>query len=85
MTRTALLAACAIIGACTTIKVNDDDTTTIEHKGGVEAARDLAARACRRIGEHGAELISTVNKDPALPPGAGVQLSTFRCSAAEQP
>ena len=67
MMRSALLPAlCVVFGACTTIKINQDDTSTIEHEAGAEA-----------------DIISTVNKDPALPAGTGKQVTTFRCSAAE--
>ena len=84
MMRSAVLSAlCVVIGACTTIKVNKDDTSTIEHEGGVEVAKDLTTRACVRAGQKSAEVISTVNKDPALPAGSGKQVTTFRCSAAE--
>jgi hypothetical protein len=84
MIRSALLSSlCVVIGACTTIKVNKDDTSTIEHEGGVEVAKDLTTRVCVRAGQKSAEIISTVNKDPALPAGSGKQVTTFRCSAAE--
>lgn len=78
-----LLAACALVtSACTIVKINPDDTTTIEHEGGAEAAKDLSDRACRRAGQRSAEIVSTVNKDAALPAGTGKQVTTFRCSAA---
>jgi hypothetical protein len=64
------------------VRVHSDDTSTIEHKGGVEAGRDLANRACRRAGQESAEIISTVNKNPDLPPETGKQVTTFRCSGA---
>jgi hypothetical protein len=80
-----LPALCVIFGACTTIKINHDDTSTIEHEGGVQVAKDLTTRACRRAGQQSADIISTVNKDPALPAGTGKQVTTFRCSAAEGP
>ena len=84
MMRSAVLSSlCVVLGACTTIKVNKDDTSTIEHEGGVEDAKDLTTRACVRAGQKSAEIISTVNKDPALPAGSGKQVTTFRCSAAE--
>ena len=84
MMRSALLPAlCVVFGACTTIKINQDDTQTIEHEAGVEVARDLTTRACQRAGQKSADIISTVNKDPALPAGTGKQVTTFRCSAAE--
>ena len=84
MMRSAVLSLlCVVIGACTTIKVNKDDTSTIEHEGGVEVAKDLTTRACVRAGQKSAEIISTVNKDPALPAGSGKQVTTFRCSAAQ--
>ena len=79
----ALLAALALIAsACTVVKINKDDTTTIEHEGGAEAAKDLSARACRKAGQQSAEIVSTVNKNPSLPPGTGKQVTTFRCSSA---
>ncbi len=79
----ALLAACAMVtSACTTVKIKGDDTSIIEHEAGAEVAKDLTTRACRRAGQQSAEIISTVNKDPALPPGTGKQVTTFRCSAA---
>ena len=70
------------IGACTMVRVNSDETSTIEHKGGVEKGRDLANRACRRAGQDSAEVISTVNKNPEDPPETGKQVTTFRCKAA---
>jgi hypothetical protein len=79
MTRTTLLVACALLSACTIIKVNHGDTNTIEHEGGVEAGKDLAIRACHRAGGQSAEVVSTVNKNADLPPGTGKQLTTFRC------
>lgn len=78
-----LLAVCALFAsACTIVKINPDDTTTIEHDGGAEVAKDLSNRACRRAGQQSAEIISTVNKDASLPDGTGKQVTTFRCSAA---
>lgn len=78
-----LLAICALFAsACTIVKINPDDTTTIEHEGGAEVAKDLSNRACRRAGQQSAEIISTVNKDASLPDGTGKQVTTFRCSAA---
>ena len=84
MMRSALVPAlCVVFGACTTIKINQDDTQTIEHEAGVEVARELTTRVCQRAGQKSADIISTVNKDPALPAGTGKQVTTFRCSAAE--
>jgi hypothetical protein len=84
MTRLAslLVAGVLLAGGCTMVRVNSDDTSTIEHKGGVEVGRDLADRACRRAGQQSAEIISTVNKNAEDPPGTGKQVTTFRCSAA---
>jgi hypothetical protein len=65
------------------VRVNSDETSTIEHKGGVEVGRDLANRACRRAGQDNAEIISTVNKNPDLPPETGKQVTTFKCSGAK--
>ena len=78
----ALLASCVLVAsACTIVKINPDDTTTIEHEGGAAVAKDLSARACRKAGQQSAEIVSTVNKDPALPAGTGKQVTTFRCSS----
>ena len=78
-----LVAVCALFAsACTIVKINDDDTSTIEHAGGAEVAKDLSNRACRRAGQNSAEIISTVNKNPELPAGTGKQVTTFKCSAA---
>jgi hypothetical protein len=70
----------ALLSGCTVIKINGDDTTTIEHKAGVGVAQDLANRSCRRAGKQSAVLISTVNKDVTLPQQSGRQVTTFRCS-----
>ena len=72
---------CVGLGACTTIKINDDDTETIEYEGGADVAKDLTTRVCQVAGQQSAEIISTVNKDPALPAGTGKQIATFRCLA----
>ncbi len=85
MKRFVLIAACAVLGACTTFKFGGGETTTVEHEGGADVAQDLANRACRRVGNQGAEVISTVNKKPDLPPGSGTQVSTFRCRTSAGP
>jgi len=74
-----------LLGACTTIKLNHDNTNTITYKGSPEVGQQLATRACRKAGERSAIIISTVNKDPSLPPGTGRQVMTFRCSSDEAP
>ena len=86
MTRSAvLLSFCVALAACTTVRINGDDTSTIEHEAGAEVAKDLTTRACQRAGQQGSEIISTVNKDPDLAAGTGKQITTFRCVAAKQP
>ena len=86
MTRSAvLLCFCVAFAACTTVKINGDDTSTIEHEAGAEVAKDLTTRVCQRASQQGSEIISTVNKDPDLPAGTGKQVTTFRCVAAKQP
>jgi hypothetical protein len=72
----------ALLTACTMVRINSDDTSTIEHRGGAEEGRNLADRACRKAGQQNAEILSTVNKNPEDPPGTGKQVTTFRCSAA---
>ncbi|HEY5754965.1 MAG TPA: hypothetical protein VIU34_04035 [Steroidobacter sp.] len=81
MKQTVLLAACLTLSACTVVKIGEGDTSSIQHDGGADA-QDLANRTCRRAGQQQAQIISTENKDPALPPGTGKQVTTFRCSAA---
>ena len=77
-----LVFGAVIASGCTMVRINSDDTSTIEHKGGVEEGKDLANRACKRAGQQSAEIISTVNKNAEDPPGTGKQVTTFRCSAA---
>ena len=84
MIRSAVLSLLMILSGCTTIKINADDTSTIEYEGGAEVARDLTTRACRRAGQQTAEIIATANKDPAMPAGSGKQVATFRCLAADR-
>ena len=79
MTRIIVLVACATLSACTTVKINHDDTNTISHEGGAETGKQLAERACKKAGGQSADVVSTVNKDTSLPPGTGKQLTTFRC------
>ena len=74
---------CVLMGACTTIKLNDDNTNTITHKAGEGVAQGLAARACHRAGERRAVIISTMNKDPSKPEGTGRQVTTFRCTSQD--
>jgi len=86
MARAVVFAACAIVAtACTTIKLNHDNTNTITYKGDADVGLELATRACRKAGERSAVIISTVNKDKTLPPGTGRQATTFRCSSDERP
>jgi hypothetical protein len=74
---------CVLMGACTTIKLNDDNTNTITHEAGEGVAQDLATRACHRAGERRAVIISTMNKDPSKPEGTGRQVTTFRCTSQD--
>ncbi len=86
MNRAILLLPCfAILAACTTVKLNHDNTNSITYSGGPEVGQNLATRACRRAGEPRAIIISTINKDPSLPPGTGRQVMTFRCSSDTKP
>ena len=82
MIRAVLLAALAL-SACTVVKINPGDTTTIEHEEGADVGKDLANRACRKAGQKSAVIVSSINKDASLPPGTGRQVTTFRCSSDE--
>lgn len=85
MLRFSLFACALIFSACTTVKLNHDNTNTITYSGGPEVGLDLATRACRKAGERRAIIISTINKDASLPEGTGRQVTTFRCSSSEGP
>ena len=57
----ARLASVLVVGAfltsaCTMVRINSDDTSTIEHQGGIEVGRDLANRACRKAGQQSADV-----------------------------
>lgn len=80
----ARFALCATLSACTTIKIGPGDTSSITYEGTVDVGKDLATRACRKAGQQRAEIISTVNKNAALPAGTGKQVVTFRCSSVER-
>jgi hypothetical protein len=73
------------LSACTTIKLNHDNTNTIGHSGGAAEGKRLADRACAKAGETSAVIVSTANKDASLPAGEGRQLTTFRCSSDVRP
>ncbi|HEY5809649.1 MAG TPA: hypothetical protein VIT67_16860 [Povalibacter sp.] len=81
MTRILLAATCALLGACTTVKLNHDNTTSITHDGGAEKGKELATLACQKAGESSAVIVSTVNADSQSPPGTGRQVTTFRCTS----
>lgn len=85
MLRCLVIPLLCFVCACTVVKINEGDTQTIEYEGDVEVAKDLTARACRKARRPGAEIISTVNKNPELPPGEGRQVTTFRCTSAAPP
>ena len=80
-----LLTSCVIVSACATIKINHGDTSTVTFRGDAKVAKNLATRACRQAGQHGAEILSIINEDASLPDGKGRQVATFRCLAAERP
>jgi hypothetical protein len=78
---TALLVTIIGLGGCAVVKINKDDTTSIEYRGSADVGRDYANRACRKGGQQSAAVISIQNKDPARPEGQGRQVVTFRCTA----
>ncbi|MBB6096114.1 hypothetical protein HNQ60_005005 [Povalibacter uvarum] len=81
MIRGIVIAACVVaMSACTTVKLNHDNTNSITH-GADEDSQALANRACGKASEQRAVIVSTVNKDPSLPPGTGRQVTTFRCAS----
>lgn len=84
MWRSVVMFLLCLTSACTVVKINPGDTDTIEYEGDEAVARDLTSRACRKAGQQSAEIVSTVNKDPSLPPGQGRQVTTFKCSSKSQ-
>ncbi len=79
-----LLCAVLTMSACTTIRLNHDNTNTITHRGGAAEGKTLADRACRKAGEARAVIVSTVNKDASRPEGQGRQMTTFRCTSDKE-
>lgn len=79
VTAVAWISICAAsLGACTTVKLNHDNTNSITHAADADP-KQLANRACRKARSGSAVVISTVNRDASLPPGTGKQITTFRC------
>jgi hypothetical protein len=79
--RMALLVLVVGMAGCAIVKINKDDTTSIEYRGSAAVGRDYATRACRKGGQRSADIISIQNKDAARPAGQGRQVVTFRCTA----
>lgn len=80
--RPALLSICLALAGCAGMVVGGDaDTVVIEHDFFIpaESARAIAQASCEQSGKRSADHSATVNKNPRLPRGHGVQLSTFRC------
>ena len=77
----AAVAICHLVGCAGMVSSNDGQRVTIEHDGFVSAdsARSVAARACQQAGKTDAKYLISANKNPRLPAGFGVQLSTFEC------
>jgi hypothetical protein len=76
-----LVTALGLSGCAGMVTFNDGSQTAIEHDSFVSAdrARTLAAKSCAQAGKQDAQLVTSVNKNPALPAGSGVQVSTYRC------
>ena len=76
-----LFAAVLLAGCAGLTTYNDGERVVIEHDAFItaEAAREQAAKSCRQAGKTGASFLTTVSKNPAIPVGSGVQISTFRC------
>lgn len=70
----------AVMSACTTVKLNHDNTNSITHAADADP-KQLANRACHKARSGNGIVVSTVNKDASLPPGTGKQITTFRCVA----
>lgn len=80
----ALLAATFLAGltACAgLVTANDGNKVTVEHDGfvSVATARDVALKSCQQAGKANATFLASANKNPSLPAGTGVQLSTYSC------
>lgn len=74
--------ALATLTACSgLVTSSSNEQVTLEHDlfTSQSALAQSATRACNQQGKSRAEKQSSVNKNPNLAPGTGVQLSTFRC------
>lgn len=69
----------SLLCGCTVVKINHDSTNSIEHKGGEEAGKELASRACHKARAVRAEVLSTVKKDPTASEERALYVTTFRC------
>jgi hypothetical protein len=82
VTRSTILIAVLLTGCSGLVKHADGERVTIEHDYWTsdEAVRTTAARSCaQQPGKTDAVRTAKAYVNPALAPGIGVQLSTFRC------
>ena len=70
-----------LAGCSGLIVANDGGRIVVEHDGFIshETASATAVKSCQQAGKGNATYIRSTNKNPSLPPGYGVQLSTFSC------
>lgn len=76
---TVLASVVFLLAGCAVVKINHDATDSVEHAGGEDVGKELANRACHKVGAVRAEIISTVPKDASAKPGEGRSITEFRC------
>lgn len=69
----------SLLFGCAVVKINKDDTDSVEHSGGEARGKELANLACHKARAVRAEVISTVKKDADGKEGEGRYVTEFRC------
>lgn len=79
----AILVACAaiVLAGCSTVRMNDGNTVSIEHEPYLPAEdiRQVAVKSCQSAGKQDAELVMTVPKTNILPAPMTRAISAYRC------
>lgn len=81
-----LALACALVllvGCAGMVTAHDGERVTVEHDWwiSVDSARSVADKACAQLGRGPSVFVGSVSKNPSIPLGSGVVMSTFRCSS----
>ena len=76
-----LLAAVLAMGCAGMVTSAEPDRVVIEHDPLIpdDSVLEVASKACGQMGRRVGERLSRVQKNPALPAGFSMLLSTYRC------